>query len=180
MEAGSRWYTRRTSTSGVVVFVVVLLLVDWVFYAASFAIFRLAPAAVPDNFYIVVQLRGADRYDALTWKAYPAARAEQRVETFLLPDSAHTMPGKATFSFTVLKSRSGYQLVEVQFDGPYESVSRYEAYADRVVPVAYRSMTWGEAQDRHWIVFLMGVALAALAAWAASFAMKRLMRLQQT
>ena len=175
----SIWFKPHiATTSGLVVFLLVLAFSDWLVYAASFALFRLDPRAVPENFSLVV--RTSQEYRPLWWPDYPRAGADLGVRSFRLPEASGTLPGKATFWFTVLEDDGARQLVEVRFAGPYKSVSRYEAYADRVVPLAYRGMVWSRDGDWDWLVFFVAVVAAGLTAWGVRASVRRRIRLQQT
>jgi hypothetical protein len=186
MDAESSWFKRHLPDNvGVVAFLLVLATADWVVYAASRVIFKFDPAAVPDSFYIAYEsepdVRGI-KYDSVPWKDYGAEAGRLGIRTLLLPEPAGRIKSKGdSMSFVVLENDGGpRQLIEVKYDGAYRSHSRYEAYRDRAVPIAYRSYGWGDPLSSHAAIWAGAVLLAGLAAWGAAFGVKRLMRLQRT
>ena len=156
-------------------FVAALCLCVWVFPAVSMALFRIDPAKVPEGFDFVYYTRDTG-YDVGSWKQYRDERGKLDVPSFRLPDVACELRGKATYTFRVLKDDGRRQLIEVEFEGPYQSWSRYEAYPDRVVPVAYYSV--GERGDLPRFGLMM--LIAGLAAFAAAVGVGRLEQAAQT
>lgn len=185
MEAGSSGLRRGVvQAAWLAVFFLVFFFSDWLLYGASLPLFRLAPSTIPENFRLVVRAQrpdsGVEYYRAVSWENYAHAKSETGARTFRLPQADGTIPGsKATYSFRVLEDDGTRQVVEVKLDSRHKSLSRYEAYDDRAVPVAFRSATWGR-ENSYLTVFFMVVAIAALVAWGVALGVRRLMRLQRT
>jgi hypothetical protein len=185
MDVESGWFERGLRDgAGLAAFLLVLATADWAVHAASLMIFKLDSAAVPDSFYIAYESRLDHRgikYDFVPWKDYGAEAGRLGIRTLLLPDPAGRIRSKGdSMSFQVLENDGARQLIEVKYDGAYRSWSRYEAYRDRAVPVAYRSYGWGDPVSSHAAVWLGAVLLAGLAAWGAAAGVKRLMRVRRT
>jgi hypothetical protein len=170
MDEARRRRQRTAEFAGMIVFFAVLVCGDWLGYAASIALFRSDPAAVPDGFHVVLAAPstrgpGAD-YVPVGWSRLAEARTERGVTSYRLPEAAGSVPGpKTRFSFAVLEDNGARQIVEVRSDGLLTSRSRYEAYPDRVLPIGYHSYAWEYEQQRS----LTALALMGLAAIAAAF-----------
>jgi len=177
-------FPARARIAGWIVFVVVLYFGDWLTYAVSLALFRLDPTTVPDSFFIAYELRapepGGFKYFYTTWQRYRSAE-RPAIGALRLAEPSGRMPIKGGWvTFQVLEDDGERQLVEVSYDGFYRSASRYEAHADRVVPVAYRSRGWGDPASTHAIGWFGSLLLAGAAGWLTMLVATRLIRLRAT
>ena len=154
-------------------FFLALYLAAWLPRAVSLAFFPLK--TVPAEFFLLHEAAEAGRYDAVDWNTYVSGRDRLGIRTFRLAHPTGETRVKATLSFRVLEDDGTRQLVEVQFDGPYQSWSRYEAYADRAVPLAYYSSAGPDDQGRIWPLVRLALTLAIclVAALGAHAAVKR-------
>lgn len=187
MDVATGWFRRRLAGAvSVAVFVLVFVFIDCLGYAASFVLIRLHPAAVPDHLCMAYPVPGADgeqRYLPICWQGYQGAERSQRVKTFRLPETSGVFPLKGRFvPFRVLEDDGTRQLVEVDYGGGlglkllsgYQYASRYEAYVDRVVPVAHygSGIAWV-------VVFFVGIAFAVLVARVTAAGVRRVRRSPQ-
>jgi len=185
MEEARRSRQRVAEIAGLLVFFAVLIFGDWLGYAASLGLFRVDPGWVPDGFHVVLPapqsaLTGA-RYFPAGWSELADTKAERSVHTYRLPEVAGSIPGKTSFAFAVLEDDGARQLVEVTSTGVHRSRSRYEAYADRILPVGYQSYAWQYQQRGSTTVIVLVGAAALFAGFAAGFGANRLLlRLQKT
>ena len=132
-----------------------------------------------ETFSIVYQtVDGA--HGVMDGRGYPAVRAGQGLRTFRLAESGKFIHGKGWVSFAVLEDDGTRQVVEVRYEGLNHTVSRYAAYADRVVPISYRSLGWGYDNSTALPAAMVALALGVLAAWGVLAGTARFTRLQQT
>ena len=162
--------------AGLVVFAVVLYFADWLTYAASFALFRVDPRTIPEDFFIAYQLPslqpGVLTFECMTWERYRSAERPS-IGALRLAEPSGRIPLKGSWLiFRVLEDDGQRQLVEVSNDGFHPFTTRYEAYSDRVVPLAYRGRSWA-------IGWVGGLLLAGAAAWL-TLGVTRLIRLRRT
>jgi len=172
-----RWRRRTAEGAAIPAFVAVFLgAIPWVVHFASLAIFRVDPGATPETFAVVYRTL-QDRYAVTGWRTYPGALPNGGFKTFRLPEAAGSIDGpKLQFSFEVLEDDGSRQVVEVRTRGLVRAVSRYAAYPDRVVPLSYRSLLWGYPHETVLPGAMIALAIAAMAAWGAFAAVKRLGR----
>ena len=180
MDARTRGGGQTAEHVGLLVFFVVLIFSDWLGYAASHALFRWYPRVVPDTFYLVLDAARREgpyrRYVPVSWNRLAETKEERGVQSYRLSVPNGYIPGpKMQFSFSVLEDDGRRQLVEVSTTGVITSRSRYEAFADRVVPIAYQSYAWGHESGGGVPTFvILGCVVALLAGLATGFAVKRL------
>ena len=166
-----------TRCAGLVAFFAVLLLADWLGYAVSMALFRIAPETVPDGLTIVLPPVADTRYVPVSWRSREEAISRRGLQSYRLPESAGSMPGpKTSFTFAVLEDDGVRQIVQVDATGLLRARSRYEAHADRAVPVAYKSAAWEYERQRSWVPLVLTLLLAILAAVGAVYCVGRLSR----
>src|SRR5256886_3056697 len=170
------------AAAGVMVFALAAVNADRLIYTASSAIFRLAPGTVPNDFCIVMAAPRSDvpgsYYVPMSWKKYLEGSAERRVQSYLLPEAAGSMPRpKTSFSFVVLEDGANRQVIEVKSEGMHKSWSRYEAYANRVLPTAYGSLNWQVDEGQWgWGLLLAAAPLSWLAGFRVCICVFRLVR----
>jgi len=179
-EAARRRKRHMAEIAALAAFVAVLLSTPpWLVYLASLVIFRLDPGAMPDSFWIVYQTAGGG-HAVIDGRRYPPLGAGQGIRSFRLTGSGDFFYGKGKLSFAVLEDDGKRQVVEVRYEGLNHTVSRYAAYADRVVPISYRSLGWGYENATVLPAAMVALALGILAAWGVFAAASRLARLEQT
>ena len=182
MDARTSWFkSGLVFLTAFATFFAALFLGQWLARAASMAMFPLAAGTAPDAFLLMHETSAADarhKYEVVSWRTYAAQRDNLGIRTLRLPASAGSIRPKATYSFRVLEDDGTRQLVEVQFEGPYRSWSRYEAYRDRAVPVAYYS---SGSEDSRWpelARFVVLLLFSGLAAGGAAAGVRRLLGLR--
>ena len=124
---------------------------------------RLDGAEPPGEFTVVVHEPDDGGYRYLRWTQIPEADVDGVARTFLLPT---TEGGDDTVlserqSFRVIEDRGDRQIVEVNDLDTHQSWSRYEAYRDRIVPVAFRT------DGGPFFIGMIGFVAAIAAAWIA-------------
>lgn len=124
---------------------------------------RLDGAEPPAGFVVVVHEPGGDGYRYLRWEQLPDVEVDGVARTFLLP--ATEGGGDAVLStrqtFRVVEHRGDRQIVEVNVLDTHQSWSRYEAYRDRIVPVAFRT------DGGPFFIGMIGFVALVAAAWVA-------------
>ena len=124
---------------------------------------RLDGAEPPSEFLVVVHEPDNGRYRYLRWAELAEIDVDGAARTFLLPDSE--AGGNEVLSerqtFRVIEDRGGRQVVEVNALDTHQSWSRYEAYRDRIVPVAFRT------DGGPLFIGMIGFIAAIGAAWIA-------------
>ena len=120
-------------------------------------------AEPPGDFVIVVNEPGGDGYRYLRWEQLPEVEVDGAARTFLLPETEGgddaVLSERQTFQ--VIENRGDRQIVEVNVLDTRQSWSRYEAYRDRIVPIAFRT-------DRGPLfIGMIGFVAIVLSAWAA-------------
>ena len=124
---------------------------------------RLDGADPPGSFAVVVHEPAGDGYRYLRWDQLPAIEVDGVVRTFVLPENSggdDTALG-ARQTFEVIENDGGRQTVEVNVLDTHQSWSRYEAYPDRIVPVAFRT------DGGPMFVGMLGFVVLVVAAWIA-------------
>ena len=120
-------------------------------------------AEPPAGFVVVVHEPGDGGYRYLRWEQLAAIDVDGAARTFLLPTSEggdnELLSRRQTFQ--VVESRGGRQIVEVNALDIHQSWSRYEAYRDRIVPIAFRT------DGGPLFVGMIGFVALVLSAWAA-------------
>lgn len=169
---------KAAGLAGILTFFVALFCADWLGYAVSFALFRLEPRAVPDAFHVVLptpRAEGGTHYVPVRWQDAAELKSQRGVQTYRLPATEAKIPGpKVRFSLTVLEDDGARQLVQVDSSGLLRMRSRYEAWTDRVVPVAYRSFAWEYEGRRSVTASVLAFAASFAAAFAAGYGVRRL------
>lgn len=124
---------------------------------------RLDGAEPPGEFTVVVHEPDDGGYRYLRWDQLPEARVDGAARTFLLP-AAEGGDDEVLFrrqSYRVIEDRGDHQVVEVNDLDSHQSWSRYEAYRDRVVPIAFRT------DGGPVFIGMIGFVAAIAAAWIA-------------
>lgn len=123
---------------------------------------RIDGAGPPADFVVVLH-EPASGYRYLRWERLREIEADGATRTFLLPEAkggdATKLSDRQTFA--VLEDHGDRQIVEVNVLGAHQTWSRYEAYRDRVVPVAFRT------DGGPFFAGLLGFVVLAAAAWIA-------------
>ena len=124
---------------------------------------RLDGAEPPGRFAVVVHEPGGDGYRYLRWEQLPDVEVDGVARTFLLPETEGG--GEVVLSkrqtFQVVESRGDRQIVEVNVLDTHQSWSRYEAYPDRIVPIAFRT------DGGPLFIGMIGFVTLVAAAWVA-------------
>ena len=124
---------------------------------------RLDGADPPEEFAVVVHESGSGGYHYLRWSQLPESDVDGVARTFLLP--ATEGGGNDVLSerqtFRVIEDRGDRQIVEVNALDTHQSWSRYEAYRDHIVPIAFRT------DGGPFFVGMIGFVAAIAAAWIA-------------
>ena len=124
---------------------------------------RLDGAEPPAEFLIVVHEPGSGGYHYLRWGELAQAGVDGIARTFLLPATGgggnEVLSERQTFR--VVEDRGDHQIVEVNVLDSHQSWSRYEAYRDRVVPIAFRT------DGGPFFIGMVGFAVLVVAAWIA-------------
>lgn len=102
---------------------------------------RLDGAEPPAEFVVVVHEAGDGEYRYLRWNELASLDVDGVARTFLLPAARGGGDEVLTerLTFRVAEDRGDRQIVEVNALDTHQSWSRYEAYRDRVVPIAFRT-----------------------------------------
>ena len=120
-------------------------------------------AEPPGDFVVVVHEPGGDGYRYLQWEQLSEVEVDGVARTFLLPETEGG--GDAVLSerqtFQVIENRGDRQIVEVNVLDTHQSWSRYEAYRDRIVPIAFRT------DGGPFFIGMIGFVAAIAAAWVA-------------
>jgi hypothetical protein len=184
MDAGAKARQRTAERVGLFVFLAVLIFSDWLGYAASPSIFRWYPGAVPNTFYLVLDTaRGEgpyDRYVPVSWHRLAETKQERGIQNYRVSVPNGYIPGpKMQFSFAVLEDDGRRQLVEVSTTGVIKGRSRYEAYADRLVPIAYQGYAWEYGDEGGGVprFVVLACVIGLLIAFAAGYGVKWMMGL---
>ncbi len=124
---------------------------------------RLDGAEPPAGFVVVVHEIGGGGYRYLRWEQLAEVGVDGAARTFLLPETAggHDAALSKRQTFQVLDSRGGRQIVEVNVLDTHQSWSRYEAYRDRVIPIAFRT------DGGPLFIGMIGFVAVVAAAWVA-------------
>ena len=124
---------------------------------------RLDGAEPPVNFTVVVHERGEGGYRYLRWGQLPEVEVDGVARTFLLPatEGGDDAVLSERQSFRVIEDRGDRQVVEVNDLDTHQSWSRYEAYRDRIVPIAFRT------DGGPFFIGMIGFVAAIAAAWIA-------------
>ena len=147
-------------------FVVVAAGGVWAWQAGSpfvLGIGRLDGAEPPAEFVVVVHEPGSGGYRYLRWGSLPGVDVDGVTRSFLLPAAAggeSEAPSRRE-PFRILESHGDRQIVEVNARDTVQSWSRYEAYRDRIVPIAYRP------DVRPLFKGMIAFVIAIAAAWIA-------------
>ena len=124
---------------------------------------RLDGAEPPGEFVVVVHESGNGGYRYVAWDQLRAVEVDGIARTFLLP--ANEGGDDAALSrrnaFAVIENRGDRQVVEVNVLDTHQSWSRYEAYRDRIVPIAFRT------DGGPLFIGMVGFVALVLSAWAA-------------
>ena len=124
---------------------------------------RLDGAEPPEGFVVVVHESGSGGYRYLRWDQLPEIDVDGVARTFLLP--ATEGGGNEVLSerqtFRIIEARGDRQIVEVNALDTHQSWSRYEAYRDRIVPIAFRT------DGGPLFIGMIGFLAAIAAAWIA-------------
>lgn len=179
MDAGAKARQRTAERVGLFMFLAVLIFCDWLGYAASHAIFRRYPSAVPNTFYLVLDTgRGEGpyaRYVPVGWDRLAEIKQQRGIQTYRLSVLNGYIPGpKMQFSFAVLEDDGRRQLVEVSTTGAIKGRSRYEAYTDRVMPIAYQGYAWEYGDEGGGVprFVVLACLIGLLIAFAAGYGVK--------
>ena len=117
----------------------------------------------PGEFVVVVHEPGHGGYRYLRWDQLPEIDVDGDARTFLLPTTRggrdEALSRRRTFR--VLEDRGARQIVEVNALDTHQSWSRYEAYRDRIVPIAFRT------DGGPLFIGMIGFVAAIGAAWIA-------------
>ena len=119
-------------------------------------------AEPPARFLVAVHEPGSG-YRYLRWEQLPEIEVDGAARTFLLPDAEGGDDAMLSDrqTFTVLEDHGERQIIEVNVLDTHQSWSRYEAYRDRVVPIAFRT------DGGPFFAGLLGFVVIAAAAWIA-------------
>ena len=124
---------------------------------------RLDGAEPPAGFVVVVHETGGGGYRYLRWEQIVEVGVDGTARTFLLPETEGG--GDAVLSkrqaFRVIENRGDRQIVEVNALDTHQSWSRYEAYRDRIVPIAFRT------DGGPLFIGMIGFVTLIAAAWVA-------------
>ena len=135
---------------------------------------RLDGAEPPGEFVVVVHEPGSGGYRYLYRDSLPGIDVDGDTRTFLLPASEGG-DGEAPSRrqrFRIIESHGDSQIVEVDSRDTIRSWSRYEAYRDRIVPIAFR--TDGGPLFKGMIAFVVVVFAAWVAKWTYWFVANRI------
>ena len=124
---------------------------------------QLDGAEPPDEFVVVVHDPGSGGYRYLRWDRLPEVDVDGGSRTFLLPaaEGGGNEVISERRSFRVIENRGDRQVVEVNALDDHQSWSRYEAYRDRIVPIAFRT------DGGPLFIGMIGFVVAIAAAWIA-------------
>lgn len=124
---------------------------------------RLDGAEPPERFMVVVHGAGGGGYRYLRWQQLAELEVDGVTRSFLLPetegDDNEMLSERLTFR--VLESTGERQIVEVNVLDTHQSWSRYEAYRDHVVPIAFRT------DGGPFFIGMIGFVALVAAAWIA-------------